>query len=92
MRDEVPIISTFFGICIRMYHNDHAPPHFHAEYQGHEALIDIAHGRVIEGRLPRAAERLIHEWCANHQSELLANWEKARNLLPLERIQGADYD
>ena len=30
----MPIISTFFGIMIRMFFDDHTPPHFHAEYQG----------------------------------------------------------
>ena len=34
----MPIISYFFGIAIRMYYNDHGPPHIHAEYQGHEAF------------------------------------------------------
>jgi hypothetical protein len=29
----VPIISTFFGIVIRMYYQEHEPAHFHAEYQ-----------------------------------------------------------
>jgi hypothetical protein len=29
----MPEISRFFGIIIRMYYNDHAPPHFHAAYQ-----------------------------------------------------------
>jgi hypothetical protein len=28
----VPSICEFFGIAIFMYYNDHAPPHFHAEY------------------------------------------------------------
>ncbi|WP_373515867.1 DUF4160 domain-containing protein [Persicitalea sp.] len=27
----MPEISRFFGIVIRMFYNDHAPPHFHAE-------------------------------------------------------------
>ncbi|WP_373691025.1 DUF4160 domain-containing protein [Endozoicomonas sp. ONNA2] len=49
----MPVISTFFGIYIRMYHADHAPPHFHAEYQGHEALVDISTGHVLEGGLPK---------------------------------------
>jgi len=26
----MPTISWFYGISIRMYFNDHAPPHFHA--------------------------------------------------------------
>ena len=28
----MPEISRFYGIVIRMYHNDHNPPHFHAIY------------------------------------------------------------
>lgn len=28
----MPLISRFFGILIYMYFDDHAPPHFHAEY------------------------------------------------------------
>jgi hypothetical protein len=29
---EVPEISRFLGIVIRMYYREHAPPHFHARY------------------------------------------------------------
>jgi len=29
----MPIISSFFGIYVRMYFADHAPPHVHVEYQ-----------------------------------------------------------
>ena len=28
----MPEISRFFGIAVKMYYNEHAPPHFHAEY------------------------------------------------------------
>jgi hypothetical protein len=30
----MPVISTFFGIVIRMFYREHGLPHFHAEYQG----------------------------------------------------------
>ncbi|MEY2159310.1 MULTISPECIES: DUF4160 domain-containing protein [unclassified Rhodanobacter] len=30
----MPIISSFFGIYVRMYFADHAPPHVHVEYRG----------------------------------------------------------
>jgi hypothetical protein len=29
---QMPEISRFFGIVIRMYFDDHNPPHFHAIY------------------------------------------------------------
>ena len=47
----MPIISSFFGIYVRMYFADHAPPHFHVEYQGHEALVGIADGSLLQGEL-----------------------------------------
>jgi hypothetical protein len=37
----MPRVSRFFGIIIAMYHNDHAPPHFHAIYAEAEAEIAI---------------------------------------------------
>jgi Domain of unknown function (DUF4160) len=37
----MPIISTFFGIIIRMYFGDHNPPHFHVEFQGENATFDF---------------------------------------------------
>ena len=33
----MPRVSYFFGILIRMFHNDHLPPHFHAEYGDDES-------------------------------------------------------
>ncbi len=35
----MPTISVLYGIVIRMYFNDHAPPHFHARYGEFEATI-----------------------------------------------------
>ncbi|AGA89374.1 hypothetical protein Thimo_0522 [Thioflavicoccus mobilis 8321] len=55
----MPVISFFFGIYIRMYFDDHAPPHIHVEYQGHEAFVAIETGEIIDGRLPRKAARLV---------------------------------
>lgn len=88
----MPIISVFFGIVIRMFHADHAPPHFHATYQGFEALIVIGDGSVMGGALPRKALRIVQEWAAAHQDELLANWQRGVDLLPMEMIVGADAD
>ena len=88
----MPIISYFFGIYIRMYHDDHNPPHFHAQYQGYEALIDIRSGEVIKGKLPKKAIKIIKEWVSENQEELMINWEKAISFKTLERIKGADND
>ena len=49
----MPEISRFWGIIIRMYADEHAPPHFHAYYQGDSALFSIATGLIIEGDFPK---------------------------------------
>ena len=88
----MPVISLFFGIIIRMYHIDHAPPHFHASYQGFEALIRIADGSLMAGSLPSKALRIVQEWADRHRDELTANWQRGVDLLPMEMIAGADVD
>lgn len=45
----MPEISRFYGIIIRMFQNDHNPPHFHVIYQEYEALISINTLEVLKG-------------------------------------------
>jgi hypothetical protein len=71
----MPIISRFFGIIIRMFFNEHAPPHFHAEYAEQRALINIRTLEVIGGKLPRRALELVLDWAELHQDELLKDWD-----------------
>ena len=73
----MPEISLFYGIRVTMYYNDHMPPHFHAEYNGHKALVDINNIQVIRGSLPN--KQL-------HQDELMQNWELAKDMKPLNKI------
>lgn len=65
----MPILSPFYGILIQMFFRDHNPPHFHALYAEHEALIDIRTLQVIEGYLPRRAQALVLEWAEANKSE-----------------------
>lgn len=86
----MPQISTFYGIVIGMYFNDHVPPHFHAMYAGSEATINIETGEIINGELPRRAYRLVREWVKMNREELQANWELARQPAPLNQIKPLD--
>lgn len=75
----MPVISLFAGIRITMYYDDHNPPHFHAEYAGHKALVDIQNGYVIGGALPNRQLKYVLAWADMHQDELMQNWELARD-------------
>ena len=45
----MPELCRFYGIIIRLYFDDHAPPHFHASYGGEEAVVAIDTLAVIHG-------------------------------------------
>ena len=82
----MPRLSQFYGISIYMYYRDHPPPHFHAIYGEHEAIVDIETASVIDGQLPRRAEALVTEWATLHRDELRRDWELARVGQPLTLI------
>lgn len=70
----MPTISEFYGLVIRMFSNDHAPPHFHAVYAEFEAHYNIKTLEVIRGRLPQRAHVLVLEWATLHRDELMEDW------------------
>ena len=82
----MPEISRFYGIVVKMYFADHAPPHFHAEYAEFEARIAIETLAVLSGNLPARAMGLVVEWATLHRQELQEQWQRATGLQPLSRI------
>ncbi len=82
----MPEISRFYGIVIKMFFDDHEPPHFHVEYAEHQAVVSIETVALIGGTLPPRALGLVAEWAALRQEELREAWQRAKNLEPVDRI------
>jgi hypothetical protein len=70
-----------------MYYNDHAPPHFHAEYAEDEALFSIDTLQVLQGEVSRRVRALVVEWATLHRDQLATNWIFARQGMPLQAIE-----
>jgi hypothetical protein len=83
----MPEIARFYGIVVRIYFDDHPPPHFHASYAGQTAKIDIDSLTVIAGKLPPRALGLAVEWAALHQEELRDAFRRASILEPPGKIE-----
>jgi hypothetical protein len=86
----MPRLCEFYGIAIYMYFQDHAPPHFHARYAEHEAVVRIDDGSILIGGLPTTARRLVEEWRRQHRKELLDNWALAQRpeaLTPIDPLR-----
>ena len=83
----MPEISVFKGIRVTMYYDDHNPPHFHVEYAGHKAMIDIQKAVVIRGAIPNSQLKLVLGWCVLRREELMENWERSKQNLSLNKIE-----
>ena len=84
------IIAKFLGIIVKIHFQDHPPPHFHAEYQGYEAVYNIQTGEKIEGVLPHKQNKIIIKWARQKQQKLLENWELVQNRKRPIQIKGIE--
>ncbi|MEG0152581.1 MAG: DUF4160 domain-containing protein [Cellulosilyticaceae bacterium] len=80
------VITRFYGMVIKMYPNDHVPPHFHVIYNEYNGVFSIEELEMIEGDLPNKAKRMILEWAEMYKVQLLQMWNTKEfvKLPPLE--------
>ena len=73
----MPVIARFYGIVIKMYfsQSEHGVPHFHAVYGEYNGVFSIETLELMEGDLPSRSQKLVKEWAAQYQSELLRMWQ-----------------
>lgn len=74
----MPVVSSFYGIYILLYFNDHEPAHFHARYGEYRAVFALESLAMTEGHMPARAVRLVQEWATLHREELLDGWKACR--------------
>jgi hypothetical protein len=78
-------IVDFMESSLLRFWDDHNPPYFHARCGKNNVVIEISSMRVLEGQFPPKALGLVIEWAPQHERELLANWDLARNSQPIRK-------
>jgi hypothetical protein len=70
----MPTLRRFGSVSVRMYADDHRPPHFHIVGPDFQALVRISDLTVIAGdaRPTEIAEALA--WAQAHQDWLALQW------------------
>jgi hypothetical protein len=70
----MPTIHQFGSVSIRMYADDHHPPHFHIVSPDFQVLIRIEDLKIIAGeaRANQIEEAL--NWADHHKRELMLKW------------------
>lgn len=71
----MPVIARFLGITIRMYFQDHNPPHFHAEKDEKNGIFEISTLTMVEGDLPTKTQKDVKNWAEHHQQALKNMWD-----------------
>jgi len=72
----MPTIHIIDSIKIMIYYDDHLPPHFHAEYNEYEELIEIKTLQTYRGKLPNKQRKRVMKWARENQNFLLSKWNK----------------
>jgi Domain of unknown function (DUF4160) len=70
----MPTLQRFGSVSVRMYADDHRPPHFHIASPDFEVLVRISDLTVIAGeaRPTEIAEAMA--WAQTHQEMLALKW------------------
>lgn len=68
---------------IRVYANDHLPPHFHVISPDDEALIDIATMTILRGALPGRLRAAALSWASAHIDAIKTEWNRVNPRFPM---------
>lgn len=70
-------------VVVRIYSNDHLPPHFHIISPGREALVEIGTMKVLNGRLPGGRSgRAALAWVMVNQAVIIDEWNRVNPRFP----------
>jgi len=72
----MPTLARFSGFEIRMFFEDHNPPHVHVVGPDFEILVAIRDGSVLAGKAPASARRTALIWIAHNRESLLTKWKE----------------
>jgi hypothetical protein len=70
----MPTLQRFGAVSVRMYADDHRPPHFHIVAPDFQVLVRIADFRVIEGEARPAQIADVIAWARAHRESLALKW------------------
>ena len=74
----MPTIAIINGVRLVIYPKDHLPPHLHAIFAENDAMISIATGDLLEGKLPAVRLHAVRAWLIANQKQVSYVWEEIR--------------
>lgn len=72
----MPTIARIGKIVIRMFADDHNPPHFHVVTPDHAATVTISDLSILAGEMDRRSLETALAWAAGNRRMLEHEWER----------------
>lgn len=72
----MPVLQRFGAVSIRIYADDHRPPHFHIVAPEFQVLVRISDLTVIAGEARAGDLAEAMAWARVHQEFLALKWAK----------------
>jgi hypothetical protein len=70
----MPVLQRFGSVSVRMYADDHRPPHFHIVAPDFQVLVRISDLAVIAGESPPTEIAEARAWAQTHQEMPALKW------------------
>ncbi len=70
----MPTLRRFGAVSVRMYADDHRPPHFHIVAPDFQVLVRISDLTVIAGEARPAQIAETIAWAHEHRESLVLKW------------------
>lgn len=72
------LVARVGGIEIRVYSDEHPPPHFHVRSPDIDAIFTIDDCTYIRGNIDGREQRLVKWWYDRARTQLIATWNATR--------------
>lgn len=73
---SMPTYAFIGRLRIRMYPNDHDPPHFHILTPDHAVAVALEDLRILAGQIPERDLRVGLAWARQNLEILKSEWER----------------
>lgn len=70
----MPVLQRFGAVSVRIYADDHRPPHFHVVAPDFQVLVRISDMAVIAGEARPAQIAEAIAWATAHREALALRW------------------
>ena len=85
-------LSRFFGMVVRMEHEEGAAPFVHVDYEASKGIayyakVNVSPPAIIEGWLSEICWEHMEEWMGLHRDELLGAWDMLREGKPAPPVE-----